>query len=159
MEFGKTNMLTEKFTFAESTEECWSIYVPDYEEEKLLHEIRELIKRDNCLGVSFAKIDNMTIKDMWDIINNKLDKENQALLIKLYIQNLYHKQKFHKHTKVIVHPDWDSANREEYGIDEIHTITGSRADNEHIEVTFNKGSKFTEKHGRNYDDVVQIDFV
>jgi hypothetical protein len=40
LEYGKTNFMLEKFTFDEATDSNWSIFVPDYEEEKALSELR-----------------------------------------------------------------------------------------------------------------------
>ena len=160
LEYGKTNFMLEKFTFDEATDSNWSIFVPDYEEEKALSELREQVKNCNCTGVSFAKIDHMSIEEIWDIIEHKFDKETKLKMITLYIDNIYLNKKTIASLpkKVSIHTSY-GAPMEVYDIKELVSIHGSRASNEYCEVTFKKDSKFEKTHGTTSMDVVTVEFL
>ena len=160
LEYGKTNFMLEKFTFDEATDSNWSIFVPDYEEEKALSELREQVKNCNCTGVSFAKIDHMSIEEIWDIIEHKFDKETKLKMITLYIDNIYLNKKTIASLpkKVSIHTIY-GAPSEVYDIKDLVCVHGSRASNEYCEVTFKKGSKFEKTHGVTSMDVVTVEFL
>ena len=160
LEYGKTNFMLEKFTFDEATDSNWSIFVPDYEEEKALSELREQVKNCNCTGVSFAKIDHMSIEEIWDIIEHKFDKETKLKMITLYIDNIYLNKKTITSLpkKVSIHTSY-GAPLEVYDIRDLVCVHGSRASNEYCEVTFKKGSKFEKTHGVTSMDVVTVEFL
>ena len=115
LEYDKTDFMQEKFTFDEATNSNWAIFVPDYEEENNLHEIRELVKTANCLyGVTFAKIDNMSIEDIWQKICTDLikDKDVQMKAIKAFLQYVYEtkngkKPNLIKATHMRIKTTWD----------------------------------------------------
>ena len=165
LEYGKTNFMLEKFTFDEATDSNWSIFVPDYEEEKNLQEIRELIKTANCLyGVTFEKIDNMSIGDIWQLICSQLieSKDVQMKTIKAFLQYVYEtkngkKPKFIKATHVRIKTTWDPKDEIVCPIDDIACICGSRRSNEFCEVTFADGSRFAEQYGKTLD-AVNVEF-
>lgn len=160
LEYGKTNFMLEKFTFDEATDSNWSIFVPDYEEEKALSALREQVKNCNCTGVSYAKIDHMSIEEIWDIIEHKFDKETKLKMITLYIDNIYLTKKTITGLpkKVSIHTSY-GAPMEVYDIKELVSIHGSRASNEYCEVTFKKDSKFEKTHGTTSMDVVTVEFI
>lgn len=160
LEYGKTNFMLEKFTFDEATDSNWSIFVPDYEEEKALSELREQVKNCNCTGVSFAKIDHMSIEEIWNIIEHKFDKETKLKMITLYIDNIYLNKKTITSLpkKVSIHTSY-GAPLEVYDIRDLVCVHGSRASNEYCEVTFKKGSKFEKTHGVTSMDVVTVEFL
>ena len=160
LEYGKTNFMLEKFTFDEATDSNWSIFVPNYEEEKALSDLREQVKNCNCTGVSFAKIDHMSIEEIWDIIEHKFDKETKLKMITLYIDNIYLNKKTIASLpkKVSIHTIY-GAPSEVYDIKDLVCVHGSRASNEYCEVTFKKGSKFEKTHGTTSMDVVTVEFL
>ena len=160
LEYGKTNFMLEKFTFDEATDSNWSIFVPDYEEEKALSELREQVKNCNCTGVSFAKIDHMSIEEIWNIIEHKFDKETKLKMITLYIDNIYLNKKTITSLpkKVSIHTSY-GAPLEVYDIRDLVCVHGSRASNEYCEVTFKKDSKFEKTHSVTSMDVVTVEFL
>ena len=160
LEYGKTNFMLEKFTFDEATDSNWSIFVPDYEQEQTLIDLRERIKNTNCTGISFAKIDHMSIEEIWDIIEHKFDKETKLKMITLYIDNIYLNKKTIASLpkKVSIHASY-GAPLEVYDIKDLVCVHGSRASNEYCEVTFKKDSKFEKTHGTTSMDVVTVEFL
>lgn len=71
----------------------WCVYVPDDGLEELTEKARNLFKDENMSGLRYAKIDNMTISEMFDIILEKLSKLNDNtkyfLIRRIFEQKLY----------------------------------------------------------------------
>lgn len=160
LEYGKANFMLEKFTFDEATDSNWSIFVPDYEQEQTLIDLRERIKNTNCTGISFAKIDHMSIEEIWKAVENKFDKETMVKMITLFIDNVYLSNKTLSSLPKKVSIRWNYGMQPEvYDIRDLVGVTGSRASNEYCEVTFKKDSEFAKLHGKNSMDVVSVDFI
>ena len=160
LEYGKTNFMLEKFTFDEATDSNWSIFVPDYEQEQTLIDLRERIKNANCTGISFAKIDHMSIEELWKAVESKFDKETMVKMITLFIDNVYLSNKTLASLPKKVSIRWNYGMQPEvYDIRDLVGVTGSRASNEYCEVTFKKDSEFTKLHGKNSMDAVTVDFL
>ena len=160
MEFGKHNFSTEKFSYSDVTSNRWEIHVPDYESEKTLNELRETVKNVNCTGLSFAKIDHMSVEEIWDAIENKFDKDTKLKMITLFIDNVYLNKKTIASLPKKVSIRWNYGMQPEvYDIKDLVSVHGSRASNEYCEVTFKEDSKFVKTHGVTSMDVVTVDFL
>ena len=160
LEFGKNNFSTELFTLPEMTTANWAIYVPDYEQEQTLTDLRERIKNANCTGITFAKIDHMSIEEIWKAVERKFDKETMVKMITLFIDNVYLSNKTLASLPKKVSIRWNyDMQPEVYDIRDLVDVTGSRASNEYCEVTFKKDSEFAKLHGTNSMDVVSVDFI
>lgn len=73
-----------------SVQECdnkWMILMPNTDLENKNYKIRELIKSTNASGLTYDKIDNMTIDELWSHIIRSLNTDQKYRMIKLYIEN------------------------------------------------------------------------
>jgi len=85
----------EKFTIDEALSNKWELIVPDDGKEELLLKTRELVKNENFLRVNYNRIDNMSISDIWNEINNvliMLDEKSKYRLIKNIVENKLYKK-------------------------------------------------------------------
>ena len=80
----------ESFTIDE-IEKKWSILVPDNDEEAKNNKVRKLVKDSNCSGLSYDKIDNMTIKELWKHIESHLDADKMYRMLLLYYKEKVYK--------------------------------------------------------------------
>lgn len=71
----------------------WSIFVPDNDEEIKNNKIRELVKNSDCSGLNYSKIDNMTIKELWNHIESRMDNDQKYKMLLLYYDNKIYKTK------------------------------------------------------------------
>ena len=85
----------EKFTIDEAFSNKWEVIVPDDGKEELLLKTRELVKNENFLRANYNRIDNMSISDIWNEIDNvitMLDEKSKYRLIKHIIENKLYKK-------------------------------------------------------------------
>lgn len=85
----------EKFTIEEALSNKWELIVPDDGKEELLLKTRELVKNENFLRANYNRIDNMSISDIWNEINNvliMLDEKSKYRLIKNIVENKLYKK-------------------------------------------------------------------
>lgn len=85
----------EKFTIEEALSNKWELIIPDDGKEELLYKTRELVKDANFLRTTHDKIDNMSIFDIWNAIDDiisMLDERSQYRLIKHVIENKLYKK-------------------------------------------------------------------
>ena len=85
----------EKFTIDEVFSNKWEVIVPDDGKEELLLKTREIVKNENFLRANYNRIDNMSISDIWNEINNvliMLDEKSKYRLIKYIIENKLYKK-------------------------------------------------------------------
>ena len=85
----------EKFTIEEALSNKWELIVPDDGKEELLLKTRELVKNENFLRANYNRIDNMSISDIWNEINNvliMLDEKSKYRLIKNIVENKIYKK-------------------------------------------------------------------
>lgn len=79
---------------ADEIENDWLLLVPDTDKESKCEKIREMAKSSNWLGESYARIDNMTIEEMFERVSNKIDDDKKYLLLKDFFEKeLYKKGK------------------------------------------------------------------
>ncbi len=93
---GIHNIDTENFSARDILSNKWEILIPDDQMEEILERMRQLYKDEHIGNLKFQKIDNMSIKDLWDSlvdIMNKLDDRNKYRIAKHIIENkIYTKQ-------------------------------------------------------------------
>ena len=85
----------EKFTIEEALSNKWELIVPDDGKEELLLKTRELVKNENFLRANYNRIDNMSISDIWNEIDDiitMLDEKSKYRLIKYIIENKLYKK-------------------------------------------------------------------
>lgn len=73
----------------------WIILIVDTEAEKKTTEIRALLKNVSCSGYSWAKIDHMSIDDIWQYVVETVndDEIKKYKLLKYYFEeNIYRKK-------------------------------------------------------------------
>jgi len=71
----------------------WMILVPDTDAEEKNAKVREWVKESNCSGYNYNKIDNMTIKEIWEMVSNKLNEDQQYRMLKYFYENKIYKTK------------------------------------------------------------------
>lgn len=83
------------FSIMEMENENWEAIIPDDGKEKLLYKVREMVKNENFLRASHEEINNMSIFDIWNAIDDvvsMLDENAQYRLIKHIIENKLYKK-------------------------------------------------------------------
>ena len=69
----------------------WEILIPDNDQEEKNEKIRNLVKNSNCSGLTHAKIDNMTIDEIWKTISDSLTTDKKYRMLLLYYNNKIYK--------------------------------------------------------------------
>lgn len=82
--YGASCFTNDAFRPAEVMSNEWKIFVPDTDEELKCEKVRQMMKDSNCSGLTYDKIDNMTAKEIWNHICNKLTDDQMYRMIKLY---------------------------------------------------------------------------
>lgn len=85
----------EKFTIEEALSNKWEVIIPDDGKEELLLKTREIVKNENFLRANYNRIDNMSISDIWNEINDvliMLDEKSKYRLIKHVVENKLYKK-------------------------------------------------------------------
>lgn len=89
------SLVNENFTSEEVLSEKWQILLPDDDMEKILSNMRELYKNEHFLGLTYDKIDNMSISDLYYALidnMNSLDDMNKYRIAKHIIENKIYKK-------------------------------------------------------------------
>ena len=71
----------------------WKVLVPDTDEEAKNEKIRQMVKDSNCSGLSYDKIDNMTIRELFKHIVNHVSEDQMYRMLKLYYSEKVYKEK------------------------------------------------------------------
>lgn len=71
----------------------WKVLVPDTDEEAKNEKIRQMVKDSNCSGLSYDKIDNMTIRELFKHIVNRVSEDQMYRMLKLYYSEKVYKEK------------------------------------------------------------------
>ena len=71
----------------------WKVLVPDTDEEAKNEKIRQMVKDSNCSGLSYDKIDNMTIRELFKHIVNRVSDDQMYRMLKLYYSEKVYKEK------------------------------------------------------------------
>lgn len=85
----------ESFSSKEILSDKWEIMLPDDEMEKILYKMRDMYKEEHFSGLSFDKIDNMSISDLYHALINimsSLDDMNKYRIAKWIIENKIYKK-------------------------------------------------------------------
>lgn len=85
----------ESFSSKEILSDKWEIMLPDDEMEKILYKMRDMYKEEHFSGLSFDKIDNMSISDLFHAlvdIMSSLDDMNKYRIAKWIIENKIYKK-------------------------------------------------------------------
>ena len=80
----------ESFSSKEILSDKWEIMLPDDEMETILYKMRDMYKEENFSGLSFDKIDNMSISDLYHAlidVMSSLDDKNKYRIAKWIIEN------------------------------------------------------------------------
>lgn len=83
----------ETFHISEFLFEEWEVLIPDTDEEAKCDKIRQAVKNSNCSGLSYDKIDNMTIPELFDRIMNGLDDDQKYRVLKAFYNEEIYKTK------------------------------------------------------------------
>lgn len=70
----------------------WKILVPDTDEEEKNEKVRQMVKDSNSSSLTHAKIDNMTIREIWNHIADRLSDDQVYKMIKLYYSEKIYKK-------------------------------------------------------------------
>lgn len=70
----------------------WVILVPDTSKEERDNKVRQMLKDTNCTRLKYDKIDNMTLDEMWDHINDHLDEDKKYKMIKYFCEAQIYKK-------------------------------------------------------------------
>ena len=71
----------------------WVILVPDTGKEERDNKVRQMLKDANCTRLKYDKIDNMTLDEMWDYINDSLlDDDKKYKMIKYFCEAQIYKK-------------------------------------------------------------------
>lgn len=87
------NITNEKFYPREILSNEWEVLVPDTNEEEKNNKVRKMMKESTCSGLTNDKIDNMTIKEIWEHLCSKMSKDQMYRMIKLYYSEKVYKEK------------------------------------------------------------------
>lgn len=71
----------------------WKVLVPDTDEEAKNEKIRQMVKDSNCSGLSYDKIDNMTTRELFKHIVNRVSEDQMYRMLKLYYSEKVYKEK------------------------------------------------------------------
>ena len=85
----------ETFSSKEILSDKWEIMLPDDDMEKILHKMRYMYKEEHFTGLSFDKIDNMSISDLYHAlidVMSSLDDMNKYRIAKFIIENKAYKK-------------------------------------------------------------------
>lgn len=85
----------ESFSSKEILSDKWEIMLPDDDMEKILYKMRDMYKEEHFSGLSFDKIDNMSISDLYYALidnMNSLDDMNKYRIAKWIIENKIYKK-------------------------------------------------------------------
>ena len=91
--YGVTNFTNERFYPKEFASHSWEALVPDTGEEEKCEKIRTLMKNSCCSRLTNAKIDNMTIEEMYDWISDHMDKDQKYRMLLAYYDKMIYKTK------------------------------------------------------------------
>jgi len=70
----------------------WMILVPDTDKEEMCEKIRKMCKEINCTGLAYAKIDNMSLEQIWEHVSGSLNYKQQYKMLKLYFKEKVYKK-------------------------------------------------------------------
>jgi len=87
------NIANEKFYPREILSNEWEVLIPDTDEEAKNNKVRKMMKESTCSGLTNDKIDNMTIKEIWEYLCSKMSKDQMYRMIKLYYSEKIYKEK------------------------------------------------------------------
>ena len=90
--YGFNGFTNETFRPAEILENNWVALVPDTDEELKCEKVRQMVKDSNCSGLTYDKLDNMTIEEIWKHLCNKMSKDQIYRMIKLYYSEKVYKE-------------------------------------------------------------------
>lgn len=85
----------ESFSSNEILSDKWEIMLPDDEMETILYKMRDMYKEEHFSGLSFDKIDNMSISDLYHALidhMSSLDDMNKYRIAKWIIENKIYKK-------------------------------------------------------------------
>jgi len=85
----------ESFSSKEILSDKWEIMLPDDEMEAILYKMRDMYKEEHFSGLSFDKIDNMSISDLYHALidhMSSLDDMNKYRIAKWIIENKIYKK-------------------------------------------------------------------
>ena len=85
----------ETFYANEILSHDWEVVIPDDDMEEILEKMRDMFKEQHIGNLTYQKIDNMSINDLWielsDILYN-LDDRNKYRVSKWIIENKVYKK-------------------------------------------------------------------
>ena len=85
----------EQFSAQEILSKEWEVLIPDDQMEEILEAMRDMFKEEHIGNLTYQKIDNMSINDLWielsDILYN-LDDRNKYRVSKWIIENKVYKK-------------------------------------------------------------------
>ena len=91
--YGTKNFENEHFYPKEFISTNWEVLVPDSDEEKKCEKIRRLMKDSCCSHLTNAKIDNLTIEEMYKWISDHLNKDQKYRMLLAYYDEMIYKTK------------------------------------------------------------------
>ena len=91
--YGTTNFTNEKFYPKEFRSASWEALIPDTDEEERCEKVRTLMKESSCSRLTNAKIDNMTIDEMYKWISDSLNKDQKYRMLLAYYEKAIYKTK------------------------------------------------------------------
>ena len=89
---GEVNPATQQYFPSELIYDNWEVLIPDTDEEAKCKKIRQLVKDSSCSGLTNAKIDNMTVPELFkSVMGNLSDDQKYRVLVAFYDQKMYKK--------------------------------------------------------------------
>lgn len=89
---GEVNPTTQQYYPSELIYDNWEVLIPDTDEEAKCEKIRQMVKDSSCSGLTNAKIDNMTVPELFErVMNNLNDDQKYRVLMTFYDQKMYKK--------------------------------------------------------------------
>ena len=91
--YGVANFTSERFYPKEFASHCWEALIPDTDEEERCEKVRTLMKNSCCSCLTNARIDNLTIEEMYDWISSHLNKDQKYRMLLAYYDKMIYKTK------------------------------------------------------------------
>jgi len=92
-QYGVDNIDNESFSIDEILNNTWTVLVPDDNMEEMTEKCRNILKESHYTGERFQKIDNMSIKEMFYSVFEKLNMTSDIvkyrLIKKIFEDKLY----------------------------------------------------------------------
>jgi hypothetical protein len=85
----------EQFIAKDILSNDWEAIIPDDDMEEILEKMRDMFKEEHIGNLTYQKIDNMSINDLWIELSNilyNLDDRNKYRMAKWIIENKVYKK-------------------------------------------------------------------